>query len=90
MYRVLKKGGWAILQVPISLSSKKTSRDKDNLKPKERERRYGQSDHLRLYGLDYPSLLRKQGFSVSQESLPLEIVEKFALDPNEKIFFCKK
>ena len=64
-YRVLKPGGWGILQVPIDWTSPNTEEDKSVTDPAVRERLYWQSDHLRLYGYeDYPTRLRKVGFEV--------------------------
>jgi SAM-dependent methyltransferase len=49
IYRVLKVGGQAILLVPICLSLK--GKDEDlNTNELERTKRFGQSDHVRLYG----------------------------------------
>lgn len=61
-FRVLKKGGWAILNVPIT--SDKTFEDKSIVDPKERLKAFGQEDHVRRYGPDYVERLRDSGFSV--------------------------
>ena len=53
LYRVLKPGGWAILQVPISLLLNKTYEDPTVTTPEEREKVFGQSDHVRIYAKDY-------------------------------------
>jgi len=62
-FRVLKKGGWAILNVPV-LKSDKTHDDPSITDPKERLIFYGQDDHVRAYGPDYADRLRDAGFSV--------------------------
>ena len=49
MFRVLKPGGWAVIQVPIA--THRTIEDPSITDPRERERLYCQSDHVRLYGL---------------------------------------
>jgi hypothetical protein len=64
MYRVLKPGGWAILQVPIDPAREKTFEDPGILSPRDRERFFGQADHVRWYGRDYPERLRHAGFHV--------------------------
>jgi ubiquinone/menaquinone biosynthesis C-methylase UbiE len=51
LFRVLKPGGWAIVQVPIDKSRDITFEDPYITSPDERERAFGQYDHLRLYGL---------------------------------------
>ena len=48
LYRVLKSGGWASLQVPIKGDI--TQEDLSITDPKERLRLYGQEDHVRYYG----------------------------------------
>ncbi len=93
--RVLKPGGWAILQVPFfSPLADATFEDKSITDPLEREKAYGQDDHVRLYGKDYPDRLRKAGFEVVEDrfidELGPELVKKYALPPNETIYFCKK
>jgi SAM-dependent methyltransferase len=65
LYRVLKPGGWAILQVPISLSSKSTYEDCSIRTSSGREQAFGQADHVRLYGGDYKDRLDQAGFNVS-------------------------
>jgi hypothetical protein len=63
LFRVLKPGGWAILQVPILREL--THEDPSITDPAERERWYGQADHVRAYGRDYADRLRSCGFEVS-------------------------
>ena len=53
LYRVLNKNGTAILQVPINQKSRKTFEDSSIVDKKERIEKFGQYDHIRLYGLDY-------------------------------------
>ena len=52
-YRIMKPGGWGIFQVPIDNNNPNTEEDNSVTDPKERERLYGQDDHVRQYGLDY-------------------------------------
>lgn len=95
IHRVLKPGGWAIMQVPFfSPIPEVTLEDKTIVDPKERERVYGQDDHVRLYGKDYPDRIRQAGFEVIEDrfidELGKELIQKYALPPNETIYFCKK
>ena len=93
-YRVMKKGGWGIFQVPIDANNKQTIEDPSVTDPKDRERLYWQSDHLRLYGLDYSKRLQKAGFKVTESNfineLEQELVNKYALPKDEIIYFCEK
>jgi SAM-dependent methyltransferase len=92
LFRVLRPGGFAILQVPIS--SQETLEDPSVSDPAERERCFGQRDHVRIYGQDYPSRLESVGFSVAapapQDFLDLETVAEYGLLRNERVFVCSK
>lgn len=62
--RVLKPDGWALLLVPgLEGSSGNLTTDEDPsvISPKERLERFGQADHVRMYGWDYLDRLRKAG-----------------------------
>lgn len=41
--------------------------------PKERQRLFGQYDHVRQFGKDYPDILRKAGFLVTEDRLYYEL-----------------
>ncbi len=60
--RVLKRTGWALLQVPVVQG--RTDEDPTVRDPAERLRRFGQADHVRRYGTDYPDRLEAAGFRV--------------------------
>ena len=94
-YRVLKPGGWGILQVPIDWTNPKTEEDRSITDPSELERLYWQRDHLRLYGYeDYPSRLKQAGFSVEvvdmQALLGLERYNRYALGGERWVFVVRK
>ena len=92
--RILKPGGTAILQVPINYEYQKTHEDKSITDPKQREKVFGQYDHVRFHGLDYPDRLKKAGFKVSEydikKHLEMKLIEKYRLDKREIIFVAKK
>ncbi len=87
--RVLKPGGRALLQVPISANSPTTDEDPSVSDPRERERRFGQYDHIRIYGQDYPERLTRNGFKVDRVNLAAKYPEH-ALNPREDLFVCIK
>lgn len=94
LYRVLNKNGTAILQVPINQKSSKTFEDSSIVNKKERIEKFGQYDHIRLYGLDYFKKLESFGFKVdplkySKEFTESEII-KYGLIKDEIIPVCKK
>lgn len=94
LYRILKKGGMAILQIPQDLSREKTFEDNSITDRKERAKIFGQYDHVRIYGRDYFDKLRSVGFTVVEEDytkkITPELVEKYRLAPGEIIPICYK
>lgn len=62
LYRVLRPGGFGVLQVPLKNSLDKTFEDPGITDPKERQRLFGQYDHVRQYGMDYFHRLEEAGF----------------------------
>lgn len=77
IYRVLKKGGWAILQVPFfSPIPEKTFEDNSITGKREREKLFGQSDHVRRFGKDYPSRIEESGLKVKEERFAFELTKE--------------
>lgn len=76
LYRVLKPGGMAVLQVPQDLDREKTFEDDSITDPKERQRIFGQYDHVRVYGRDYFDKLRNCGFTVKEIDYTAKLSEK--------------
>lgn len=64
LFRVMKKGGWGIFQVPMKNASEKTYENFLIKDPKERQKHFGQYDHVRWYGMDYFKRLEDAGFKV--------------------------
>lgn len=92
--RVMKPGGWAIMQVPQDMSRTETYEDKSITSPDEREKHFWQKDHVRLFGKDYPSYLEKAGFKVDEFDLNTEFdateVVKFRLMQKEILYIARK
>jgi SAM-dependent methyltransferase len=87
--RVLKPGGVAVLQVPISANSLTTDEEPTINDASEQERRFGQWDHVRLYGQDYVDRLTAAGFEVTR----VDVTERYArygVNPDEELFVCSK
>ncbi|UCS93404.1 class I SAM-dependent methyltransferase [Echinicola marina] len=91
--RVLKPDGWGIIQSPV-YDIPMTLEDKSISSPAEREKLFGQRDHVRKYGNDYAKRLSKSGLVVEENNfvkeLSNEFVSKHALPPKEIIYYCKK
>ena len=94
LYRILKPGGMAILQIPQDLSRATTFADDSITDQKERAKIFGQYDHVRIYGRDYFDKLRSIGFKVVEEDytnkIAPELVEKYCLAKGEIIPVCFK
>jgi SAM-dependent methyltransferase len=65
--RVLRSGGEALVVVPFDAGRAETFED-PTTPPEDRERLYGQSDHVRIYGADVSARWREGGV-VLEESL---------------------
>lgn len=94
-YRVMKPGGWGIFQVPIDMTNPNTEEDPTVTDPKERERLYWQSDHLRLYGYEaYVRRLEEAGFEVESinygDVLGEELVERYCLGVERMMYVARK
>jgi len=95
IYRVLKPGAWAILQVPYSAMLKDTFEDENINLPEERAKFFGQFDHVRIYGKDYKNRLELAGFKVelfnpANEVWSEKYIEKYALNRKEDLFIAHK
>lgn len=89
LYRILKPGGKAILQVPYDKNREKTFEDNSITDPKERTKIFGQYDHVRVYGMDYFDKLKAIGFQVDAvdytAKLSKQEIEKYRLPEGELI-----
>lgn len=94
LFRVLKKGGMGIFQIPQDISRKTTYEDFSITTPKERAKHFGQYDHVRIYGMDYFDKLRAAGFEVMEETfakkMKPELVKKYGLNKDEILPVCIK
>ena len=94
LYRVLKKNGIGIFQVPIDYNRDTTFEDFSVTNKKDRNKLFGQYDHVRIYGLDFFDRLQKAGFSVEKceytSKLSKEDIIKFCLPKKEIIPICRK
>jgi SAM-dependent methyltransferase len=95
LYRVLKSNGWAILQVPVSKVLEKTYEDFTITSSEEREKYFGQKDHVRIYGKDYIQRLKEAGFMVEEYNWSNDPdlgndENRFGLNHEETVFYCTK
>jgi SAM-dependent methyltransferase len=90
LFRILKPGGKAILQVPLSNTLTATLEDFSIIAPDERERIFGQKNHCRIYGQDYGKRLEEVGFRFCPVQISLAEYNKYGLDEREKILLAMK
>ncbi len=94
LYRILKPGGRGILLAPIDYSRATTFEDNSITDPDERTRIFGQYDHLRIYGRDYPERLREAGFEAEEidysARLTPEERRRYALSEQDRIYQVSK
>jgi SAM-dependent methyltransferase len=95
IHRVLKPGGFAILQVPFFPPLPEvTIEDHSVTDPKEREKLFGQDDHVRKYGLDYTKRMERAGLQPVEDlyvnSLGDEERHRFGLAKGEVIYKAVK
>ena len=84
VFRVLDNGGYCIFTVPQKDDLEKTYEDENIIDPKEREKVFGQFDHLRIYGSDFISFMKDAGFEsvqIDENDFKKKYAEKFVLYP---------
>ena len=64
IYRILKVNGLAVITVPQSDEFEHTIEDLSSLSKKEREKKFGNFDHYRIYGSDFKKTLENGHFRV--------------------------
>ena len=88
LFRILRPGGWAVLMTPIGKDRETT--DESAAGEDERLERFGQEDHVRLYGRDFFDRLRNAGFAVENidyvAQLPPDAVAFHRLERNNAVF----
>lgn len=93
LWRVLRKKGICIIDVPVDQTRKTTFEDKSIVTPKERASAFWQEDHVRLYGRDFPNRLRKSNLLVSllhaKDLVPKNKIKPYGL-PDYPLYICSK
>jgi SAM-dependent methyltransferase len=94
LHRVLKKDGVGIFQVPIDMKKEFTFQDDSITDKKERNKIFGQYDHVRVYGKDYFTKLKNAGFKVQEidytKNLSKDEIYRFSIVKGEIIPVCTK
>jgi SAM-dependent methyltransferase len=92
--RVLRPGGWAILQTPYSSKLHRTWEDPGIDHDLARLQAFGQEDHVRLYGKDIFDLIASSGLlsdvHTHAELLPDVDVRAAGVNPDEPLFLFRR
>jgi SAM-dependent methyltransferase len=89
--RVLKPGGWAILQVPFfSPVPDVTFEDNSITDAREREKIFGQDDHVRMFGRDYSKRIQRAGLMAEENDFAVWQSERYGLQRAEIIYLGRK
>ena len=72
------------------MSLSQTYEDFSITDPAERERVFGQNDHVRIYAMDYVDRLKRAGFEVQVCSHSVDNVARFGLIEKEYIFVASR
>ncbi len=94
LFRVLKKDGFGIFQVPIDMNLEQTFEDSSIKSKKERKEHFGQYDHVRIYGKDYFLRLKNAGFKINKFDYSKrngdDLLRKYSLIKGEILPVCYK
>lgn len=94
LYRVMKPGGWGIMQVPQDETRAVTYEDASIVTPEDREKHFWQYDHVRLFGMDYPDWLKRAGFNVLEFDVPSHYsdqeVQRYRIRKQEVLYIVSK
>lgn len=89
IHRVLAPGGLLVAMVPLVEAWATTYEDPTIVDPRQRLLHFGQEDHIRYYGRDFPDRLRAGGFEVTERAgTPQECV-RYGLMLGEKVFLAR-
>lgn len=94
LMRVLQPGGLAIIQVPVK--GQTTYEDPSITEPEDRDKHFGQPDHVRYYGEDISERLEATGFNVEPVWMPGHLavsadeIKRCGADKEELIHLCRR
>ena len=95
IHRVLKPGGYAILQVPFFHPIPDvTYEDNTITNPRAREKAFGQDDHVRKFGQDYVARLERAGLRAEANTFGATLGKSksfyFGIEPKEILYVGRK
>jgi SAM-dependent methyltransferase len=90
--RILSSSGWALIEVP-PVRVAETFEDPSVTDPKERRRVFGQADHVRIVGDDYPGRLEENGWTIRRypaEEIAGDRMATWGLKAEEEILLGRR
>lgn len=85
LLRLLRPNGWAYLRTPIDVNRATTYEDWSITSRAGRLAAFGQEDHVRFYGRDFPARVRSAGFELFEDNYALQLspalVRRYGLVP---------
>jgi len=102
--RILSSGGFGIFTVPLKDNLSVTYEDPTIVTPEDRRKHFGQWNHLRIFGEDFPKTIESKGFTVVAVTASMfaeDVSRRHVLLPPRmskhplatnyrKVFFCQK
>jgi SAM-dependent methyltransferase len=90
LFRVLRPRGALLAMVPMVDGWKQTYENAAITSDSDRLLHFGQADHVRYYGADFPDRLRAAGFDVDPFQAHEPDIGNFGLSRGETLFVCRK
>jgi SAM-dependent methyltransferase len=104
VHRILSSKGFGIFTVPQKDNLWVTHEDPTIVTPEDRTKHFGQHDHLRIFGDDFPNTAESKGFTVmtvNQSMFSEDVNKRHVLFPPllskhplatnyRKVFYCQK
>ena len=94
IYELLNPGGTALIMIPMDESRLQTKEMGATLSPELRQKHFGQTDHVRVYGKDFGDRLLRHGFQIEEiryaSQLTQEELRRYAVFEHDIIFVCRK
>ncbi|MEM7743811.1 MAG: methyltransferase domain-containing protein [Pseudomonadota bacterium] len=90
IYRVLSPGGQAVLTVPLIEGFDETYENPAHDTAEARRLHYGDADHRRWYGRDFPERFSAPGFHVAAFPALEPEAARYGLQRGEKVFIGRK
>ncbi len=92
LLRITRPNGRVLIQVPMDAKAAATFEDATVVSEADRLRVFGQRDHVRIYGRDFPQRLRTAGFEVRLpgvfEGMSEHLRGLYGLRDDDQIYDC--